>query len=121
MKNNYKVWFSNGNYDDECVEVLAINQNNAYFIAKAQRIEDGLDSTLDHIEDISKVDEELTNTAMVQYCLKIITDQRIEELEKAVMLLTGSFTNWYRFLTAENVELIDRLVKEIEDNSCQKT
>jgi hypothetical protein len=120
MKNNYRVWFSNGNYDDECVEVLAINQNNAYFIAKAQRIEDGLDSTLDHIEDISKVDEELTNAAMVQYCLKIITDQRIEELENAVILLTSD-TDWDKYVTAESVELIDKLVKEIEDNSCQKT
>jgi hypothetical protein len=119
MKNNYKVWFSNGYYDDECVEVLAINQNNAYFIAKAQRIEDGLDSTLDHIEDISKVDEELTNAIMVQHCLKIITDQRIEELENAVILLTSD-TDWDKYVTAENVELIDRLVKEIEDNSCQK-
>ena len=102
MKNNYRVWFSNCNYSNEYVEVQATDQNDAFFIAKAQRINEDLDSTLDSIEDI-------------------MTYQRIEELERAVILLTSSYPDWDKYVTAENVELIDRLVKEIEDNSCQKT
>jgi hypothetical protein len=118
MKNNYRVWFSNGYYDDECVEVLAINQNNAFFIAKAQRINDGLDSTLDHIEDINEADEiQLDKDKDLEFvtlfALKFETDQRIEELENAVILLTSD-TDWDKYVTAENVELIDRLVEEIE-------
>ena len=40
------VWFSNGDYEPQCVEVYALNRSDAVILAKAERIMAGLDRTL---------------------------------------------------------------------------
>ena len=46
----YLVWFSNCNYEPECVTVKAFNANDALILAQAERIKSGEDYTLDSIE-----------------------------------------------------------------------
>lgn len=49
----FKVWFSDGNYEPESVVVYAACQQHALIHAQSDRIKDGLDYTLDHIEKIN--------------------------------------------------------------------
>ena len=50
-KREYKVWFSDGNYDPEYVLVYAQSQNDALILAQPERINDGLNYTLHKIEE----------------------------------------------------------------------
>ena len=50
-QNEYVVSFSNCNYGPESVTVRANNQNEALILAQAERIRNGLDYTLDNIEE----------------------------------------------------------------------
>ena len=55
MKYSYfRVWFSNGNYSPECVNVAAFGQGDALILAQAARIEAGKDRTLVKIERIER-------------------------------------------------------------------
>lgn len=45
----YIVWFSNGNYPEQPVEVFAFNQQEALILAQAERIKEGEDYTLSSI------------------------------------------------------------------------
>jgi len=49
-KSMFLVWFSNENYDPQYVKISALNQQEALILAQAERIQDGLDYTLDRIE-----------------------------------------------------------------------
>ena len=52
--NTYLVWFSNCNYKPEVVKVEAINQDDALILAKAERIKEEKDHTLNRIDKISE-------------------------------------------------------------------
>lgn len=51
-KYKFTVWFSNGNYDLQPVTVMAFNQQEAIILAQADRIKNGLDYTLHHIDAV---------------------------------------------------------------------
>lgn len=46
----YLVWFATENYAPQCVRVEAFNQDAAIILAKAARIKEGLDYTLNKVE-----------------------------------------------------------------------
>lgn len=55
MKQSYfRVWFSNGNYLPEFVNVSAFGQGDALILAQAERIKAGCDYTLLKIEEIEQ-------------------------------------------------------------------
>jgi hypothetical protein len=53
-KNKYQVWFSTCNYDPERVYVYALCVDDAIILAKAKRINAGLDSTISSIKQVAK-------------------------------------------------------------------
>lgn len=54
MKQSYfRVWFSNGNYLPELVNVSAFGKGEALILAQAERIKAGCDYTLLKIEEVS--------------------------------------------------------------------
>jgi len=54
MKNyKFKVWFSNGSYEPQPVEVLAMGRYQAKILAQAERIKAGLDFTVNKVEQLS--------------------------------------------------------------------
>lgn len=54
MKNNeYEVWFTNGNYEPQMVNVFASCMSDAVILAQAQRIMAGLDKTLYGINEVN--------------------------------------------------------------------
>ena len=48
----FKVWFSNCNYEPQSVHVKAFNQNDALILAQAERVRNGKDYTLHCIEKV---------------------------------------------------------------------
>jgi hypothetical protein len=48
----YVVWFTNGSYDYQDVEVSALNADQALILAKAERINEGLDYTVSSVEEV---------------------------------------------------------------------
>jgi hypothetical protein len=55
MKQSYfRVWFSNGNYIPEFVNVSAFEQGDALILAQAKRIKSGRDYTLLKIEEVKQ-------------------------------------------------------------------
>lgn len=55
MKQSYfRVWFSNGNYMPEYVNVKAFGQGDAVTLARVERIKAGCDYTLLKIEEVKQ-------------------------------------------------------------------
>lgn len=55
MKQKYfRVWFTNGNYMPELVDIRAFGPDEALILAQAQRIKAGHDYTLLKIEEIEQ-------------------------------------------------------------------
>lgn len=55
MKQSYfRVWFSNGNYLPEFIDIAALGQPEALILAQAERIKAGIDYTVLKIEEVKQ-------------------------------------------------------------------